>query len=79
MYKSFFNNFHLKFYSELSDIVKEFVVLVVTMKEMANSLIMRTNNFRDNRTYYPKSLLELHTMKSLLFSFIIYNSVVLVF
>jgi len=50
--------------SELSDVVKEFVILVVTMKEMSNSLIMTTNNLRDNRIYYPKSLLELHTMKT---------------
>merc|ERR1712200_11770 len=50
--------------SELSDIVKEFVILVATMKEMANSLIMTTNNLRDNRIYYPKSVLELHTMKT---------------
>merc|ERR1712168_281285 len=50
--------------NELSDTVKEFAILVITMKEMANSLIMTTNNLRGNRLYYPKSVLELTTMKT---------------
>merc|ERR1719402_2151965 len=50
--------------SELSEMIKEFATLVITMKEMANSLISTTNNLRGNRLYYPKSLLELHTMKT---------------